>query len=237
MSTAIKAGVMTRRQRAGGDAGGPGPIDRLSGRRLDGARAVPEYARGLSRGPDRARALARGARAVADDRATRGPSRLHGLARPGRGPAPIDGATAFQFPALLPLSASARASLREDPTAQIAMPKVGRSLPRSLTEEEVEALLAAPAVSDPLGHRDRTMLEVLYATGLRVSELVNLKLGQVNLNQGVLANRRQGRPRTADSAGRGGRAVDAAVPAGPARRDPARASDRLTCSRRAAATA
>ena len=76
--------------------------------------------------------------------------------------------------------------LREDPTAQIAMPKVGRSLPRSLTEEEVEALLAAPAVSDPLGHRDRTMLEVLYATGLRVSELVNLKLGQVNLNQGVL---------------------------------------------------
>ena len=77
-------------------------------------------------------------------------------------------------------------SLREDPTAQIAMPKVGRSLPKSLMEEEVEALLAAPAVSDPLGHRDRTMLEVLYATGLRVSELVNLKLGQVNLNQGVL---------------------------------------------------
>jgi integrase/recombinase XerD len=77
-------------------------------------------------------------------------------------------------------------ALREDPTAQIAMPKVGRSLPRSLTEEEVEALLAAPAVSDPLGHRDRTMLEVLYATGLRVSELVNLSLAQVNLNQGVL---------------------------------------------------
>jgi integrase/recombinase XerD len=76
--------------------------------------------------------------------------------------------------------------LREDPTAQIAMPKVGRSLPKSLLEEEVEALLAAPAVGDPLGHRDRTMLEVLYATGLRVSELVNLKLGQVNLNQGVL---------------------------------------------------
>ena len=77
-------------------------------------------------------------------------------------------------------------ALREDPTAQIAMPKVGRSLPQSLTEEEVESLLAAPAVSDPLGHRDRTMLEVLYATGLRVSELVNLKLSSVNLNQGVL---------------------------------------------------
>ena len=77
-------------------------------------------------------------------------------------------------------------SIREDPTAQIAMPKIGRSLPKSLTEEEVEALLAAPVVTDPLGNRDRTMLEVLYATGLRVSELVNLRHGQVNLNQGVI---------------------------------------------------
>src|SRR6187455_357653 len=76
--------------------------------------------------------------------------------------------------------------LRDDPTAQIAMPKIGRSLPKSLTEEEVESLLGAPVIGDPLGHRDRTMLEVLYATGLRVSELVNLKLIQVNLNQGVL---------------------------------------------------
>jgi integrase/recombinase XerD len=76
--------------------------------------------------------------------------------------------------------------IREDPTAEIAMPKIGRSLPRSLTEEEVEALLAAPQVADPLGHRDRTMLEVLYATGLRVSELVNLRHSQVSLNQGVI---------------------------------------------------
>ena len=76
--------------------------------------------------------------------------------------------------------------LREDPTAQIAMPKIGRSLPKSLSEEEVESLLGAPAVNDPLGNRDRTMLEVLYATGLRVSELVNLRHGQINLNQGVI---------------------------------------------------
>src|SRR5690242_7514102 len=76
--------------------------------------------------------------------------------------------------------------IREDPTAQIAMPKIGRSLPKSLTEEEVESLLSAPVVSDPLGNRDRTMLEVLYATGLRVSELVTLKYSQLNLNQGVL---------------------------------------------------
>ena len=74
----------------------------------------------------------------------------------------------------------------EDPTVNIAMPKIGRSLPQSLTEQDVEALLAAPKVAEPLGHRDRTMLEVLYATGVRVSELINLKLGQINLNQGVL---------------------------------------------------
>src|SRR5204862_6879035 len=48
-------------------------------------------------------------------------------------------------------------AIREDPTAQIAMPKIGRSLPRSLTEEEVESLLSAPLVSDPLGNRDRPM--------------------------------------------------------------------------------
>ena len=66
------------------------------------------------------------------------------------------------------------------------MPKVGRALPQSMTEEEVEALLEAPDVTDPLGHRDRTMLEVLYATGLRVSELINLRIAQINLNQGVV---------------------------------------------------
>ncbi len=74
----------------------------------------------------------------------------------------------------------------EDPTSQIAMPKIGRALPKSLSEAEVDALLEAPMIKDPLGNRDRTMLEVLYATGLRVTELVNLKLSQVNLNQGVV---------------------------------------------------
>ncbi len=76
--------------------------------------------------------------------------------------------------------------IAEDPTARIAMPKIGRSLPISLTEEEVESLLNAPDTVEPLGHRDRTMLELLYATGLRVSELINLRRGQINLNQGVL---------------------------------------------------
>jgi len=74
----------------------------------------------------------------------------------------------------------------EDPTANIAMPKIGRSLPQSLTEEEVDALLAAPNVSELLGIRDRAMLELLYATGTRVSELISLKMSQINLNQGVI---------------------------------------------------
>ena len=77
-------------------------------------------------------------------------------------------------------------AVREDPTAQIAMPRIGRSLPKSLSESEVESLLSAPVINDPLGHRDRAMLEVLYATGLRVSELVGLRAGQVNLTQGVV---------------------------------------------------
>ncbi len=73
-----------------------------------------------------------------------------------------------------------------DPTSDIEMPRIGRSLPKSLTEKEVEELLSAPIIDDPLGHRDRAMLELLYATGVRVSELINLKLSQINLNQGVL---------------------------------------------------
>ncbi len=76
-------------------------------------------------------------------------------------------------------------TLREDPSARVDAPRLGRPLPRILTEGEVERLLAAPDTEDPRGHRDRTMLEVLYATGLRVSELVELKPGEVSLNQGL----------------------------------------------------
>lgn len=76
--------------------------------------------------------------------------------------------------------------IQEDPTALVDNPKLGRPLPKTLTESDVEELLTAPDVESALGLRDRTMLEVLYATGLRVSELVGLKLHQVNLRQGVL---------------------------------------------------
>lgn len=76
--------------------------------------------------------------------------------------------------------------ISEDPTLQVAMPQVGRALPKSLSEMDVEALLAAPVLDEPLGLRDRTMLEVLYACGLRVTELVSLRLEQFNPRQGVL---------------------------------------------------
>lgn len=76
--------------------------------------------------------------------------------------------------------------LKEDPSARIDAPKLGRSLPKSLTEDEVERLLAAPDTKEALGLRDRTMLEVLYASGLRVSELVSLLLPQINLQQGLV---------------------------------------------------
>ena len=73
-----------------------------------------------------------------------------------------------------------------DPTLRVEMPRLGRPLPKALSEADVEALLAAPDIGDPLGLRDRAMLEVLYATGLRVTELVSLRLEQINPRQGVL---------------------------------------------------
>lgn len=76
--------------------------------------------------------------------------------------------------------------LQQDPSDGIAPPKLGRDLPQALSEDEVEALLMAPDVLDPIGIRDRSMLEILYATGLRVSELVNLTQSAVNFRQGVV---------------------------------------------------
>ncbi|MDO8263589.1 MAG: site-specific tyrosine recombinase XerD [Gallionella sp.] len=73
-----------------------------------------------------------------------------------------------------------------DPTLQIDTPKLPRNLPKSLTEQDVERLLEAPDNQTPLGLRDRTMFEVLYATGLRVSELVTLRITQVSMDMGVV---------------------------------------------------
>lgn len=73
-----------------------------------------------------------------------------------------------------------------DPTQLIDAPHIGRSLPHSLSEHEVEQLLQAPETIHPLGLRDRTMLELLYAAGLRVSELVEITFQQVNFRQGCI---------------------------------------------------
>lgn len=74
----------------------------------------------------------------------------------------------------------------DDPAAELDAPKVGRALPKSMSEDEVESLLAAPDVETAQGLRDRAMLETLYASGLRVSELVGLKVAQVSLDMGVV---------------------------------------------------
>jgi integrase/recombinase XerD len=77
-------------------------------------------------------------------------------------------------------------TIEADPVALIESPKTGRGLPKALTEEQIESLLSAPDAETMLGMRDRAMLELMYATGLRVSELVGLKLSNLNLNQGVV---------------------------------------------------
>ena len=73
-----------------------------------------------------------------------------------------------------------------DPTALVGNPKLGRPLPKSLSEDDIEILLATPNVEDILGLRDRTMLEVLYASGLRITELISLRLHEINLRQGAV---------------------------------------------------
>ena len=79
----------------------------------------------------------------------------------------------------------ARGRIHADPTLKLANPARPSRLPKVMSEGQVEALLAAPDVETPLGLRDRAMLETLYASGLRVSELVNLHLHEVGFNEGV----------------------------------------------------
>ena len=77
-------------------------------------------------------------------------------------------------------------SVVSNPAAIIDVPRLGRYLPITLSEQDVESLLLAPDTTTPMGHRDRAMLELLYATGLRVSELVGLSLLNVNVRQGLV---------------------------------------------------
>lgn len=76
--------------------------------------------------------------------------------------------------------------IENDPTISLEMPKLGRALPKSVSEQDVEKLLQAPDTATVLGVRDRAMLELMYATGLRVTELVNLQKNQINLQAGIV---------------------------------------------------
>ncbi|MCG8315863.1 MAG: site-specific tyrosine recombinase XerD [Pseudomonadales bacterium] len=76
--------------------------------------------------------------------------------------------------------------METDPTANVEQVKLGKPLPKSLSEAEVESLLLAPEMSEPIGLRDKAMLELLYGCGLRVSELVGLETHQMNTRQGVI---------------------------------------------------
>jgi integrase/recombinase XerD len=76
--------------------------------------------------------------------------------------------------------------IADNPLAQLLNPKIGRSLPKSLSEQDVDALLNAPDLSDLIQFRDKAMLELLYASGLRVSELVGLSMQQLNLQHGLV---------------------------------------------------
>ncbi|ABE50596.1 Tyrosine recombinase XerD [Methylobacillus flagellatus KT] len=116
------------------------------------------------------------------------------------GPEDIQGFIAFRFPQSQPRSISRlvaslrrfyRFALREsyisaDPSIHIESPKLPRSLPKSLSEDEVERLINAPDTNTNLGLRDRAMLETLYATGLRVSELVGMHVTELSLTDGVV---------------------------------------------------
>lgn len=82
--------------------------------------------------------------------------------------------------------AMAEGLLKQDPTAHLEARKAWQSLPRFLSQEEVDRLLEQPDLNTEIGSRDRAMLEVLYATGVRVSELVNLKMSDIDLEAGVL---------------------------------------------------
>jgi len=76
--------------------------------------------------------------------------------------------------------------IAQNPLTQLLNPKIGRNLPKTLSEQDVEALLSAPDVNDPIQFRDKAMLELLYASGLRVSELVGLSMQQINLQHGLV---------------------------------------------------
>ena len=114
----------------------------------------------------------------------------------------------------------------DDPTASLAAPRRSKKLPHVLNYAEVQKLLAAPQGSEPTALRDRALLEVMYACGLRASEMIGLELADIDTPRGLRAGARQGVEGTAGAArppgDRGDRRLPARRPAGAARRPPRR---------------
>jgi len=115
---------------------------------------------------------------------------MTGLAAAGAGPRSVARALSAARQFYREMIAERR--LAADPTLALASPRLGRALPKDLSEADVDALLAAPETAVPAGLRDKAMLEVLYACGLRVSELVALTVDEPNLKQGFLRIRGKG---------------------------------------------
>ena len=132
------------------------------------------------------------ARGSALARADRGNLFGYLAARHGKGMKPRSGARLISTLKQFYLWAIEQGLRGDDPACDLATPKLPRALPKAMTESEVEALLKAPELETPLGVRDKAMLELLYATGLRVSELVGLRGEQISLAQGVLRVRGKG---------------------------------------------
>jgi len=143
--------------------------------------SIESYRRDLARLKAEAERLGRGPEALGKDELTQF---IMSLSREGLGPRSVSRALSaargfFRFLLL-------DGHIKADPTADICAPQGAQKLPRFLTQEEVERLLAAPDTSTPEGVRDRAIIELLYATGLRVSELATLPASNVDVDGGVL---------------------------------------------------
>ncbi len=132
------------------------------------------------------------ARRVEASRASRAELARYLRSLAGRGLSPRSASRALSAVRGFYAFAAAHLGFAEDPTVDLINPRVGVALPKSLGEDEVEALLESPDASEPLGLRDRAMLELLYASGLRVSEIVSLPRDSVDLATGILCVRGKG---------------------------------------------
>ena len=126
------------------------------------------------------------ARRIEASRASRADLAQYLRSLSGRGLSPRSASRALSAVRGFYAFAGAHLGFAEDPTVDLPNPRIGLSLPKSLGEQEVEALLAAPDPADPLGLRDKAMLELLYASGLRVSEIVSLPREAVDFDNGIL---------------------------------------------------